>query len=109
MHDSSIPVEEVLEAIDNITEEDVNSFLDEVDATKPSTTDEVFTLAKKHFDTSLDLEVFRKPFNEHFEIKQVQNTLSYANNNRRSNDVDLSTVKAILKKIIIEKEREMEQ
>ena len=107
MHHSQIPVEDVLDAIDDISEEEVNSFLDEVNQTKPSSTDEVFTVAKKHFDTDFDLEVFRQPFNEHLEMKQVNNALDYAITNRTSNDVDIATVKAILKKIILEKEKEM--
>ncbi|HEU5146804.1 MAG TPA: hypothetical protein VFT90_08820 [Chryseosolibacter sp.] len=107
MHASEIPLNEVLDAIDNITEEQAYAFLDEVNATKPASTDAVFDLLKKHFPTEFDTEVFREPFNQHFRMKQVRNALAYANMNRKSNDVELATAKAILKKLIIEKEKEM--
>ena len=40
-------------------------------------------------------------------MKQIRNAIAYANLNRKSNDVDITTAKAILKKIIIEKEKEL--
>jgi hypothetical protein len=107
MHHSNIPLEKVLETVDNITEDQAYAFLDEVNKTQPSTPNEVFDLAKKHFPAEFDPEVFREPFNQHFKIKQIRNALAYANMNRRSNDVDITTAKAILKKIIVEKEKEV--
>lgn len=109
MHASQIPLADVLETVDNITEEQAYAFLDEVNARKPATTDEVFNLLKKHFPTPYDVEVFREPFNEHFQMKQIRNALAYANMNRKSNDVELATAKAILKKLIVEKEKEVEE
>lgn len=107
MHASHITLDEVLRTIDNITEEQTHAFLDEVNATKPSNTDEVFDLLKKHFPAEFDAEVFREPFNEHFDMKQIRNALAYANMNRKSNDVEFATAKAILRKLIIEKEKEV--
>lgn len=107
MHASGIPLEMILKAIDKVTEEQAYAFLDEVTKTQPVTTDEVFDIAKKHFYTDFDPEVFREPFNEHFEIRQIRNAVTYANQNRKFNDVELSTAKAIVKKILIEKENEM--
>lgn len=107
MHASQISLDDVLKTVDNITEEQVYAFLDEANARKPATTNEAFDLLKKHFPTPYDAEVFREPFNEHFEMKQVRNALAYANINRKSNDVELGTAKAILKKLIIEKEKEV--
>lgn len=107
MHASHIPLDEVLETVDNITEEQAYAFLDEVNAVKPATKDEVFDLFKKHFPTEFDVEAFREPFTEHFEMKQIKNALAYANMNRHSNDVELATAKAILKKLIIDKEKEV--
>lgn len=109
MHASDIPLDKVLKTVDNITEKQAYAFLDEVNAKQPATTNEVFNLAKKHFDTEFDLEVFREPFTQHFKIGQIRNALAYANMNRKSNDVDIVTAKAILKKIIIEKEKEINE
>jgi hypothetical protein len=107
MHDSQIPLEEVLEAVDNISEEQAYAFLDEINKIKPTNTNQVFDVLKKHLSTDFDLEVFREPFNEYFEMTQINNAIAYANLNRRSNDVDISTAKAIFKKIIVEKEKEV--
>ena len=107
MHSSDIPVDQVLEVVDNISEKEAYAFLDDLNASRPASTNEVFDLAKKHFSADFDLEVFREPFNKHFEMKQINNGIAYANLNRRSNDVDIATAKAILKKIILEKEKEI--
>lgn len=107
MHASEIPLDNVLDAVDNITEEEAYSFLDEVNKKQPANPDQVFDLAKKHFSTDFDLEVFREPFNKHFEMSQINHAIAYANMNRKSNDVDIATAKAIFKKILVEKEREV--
>jgi hypothetical protein len=107
MHESDIALDEVLEAVDNISEEEAYAFLDDLNKRKPSNTDEVFDLAKKHFPTDFDPEVFRAPFNRYFDIRQIKDGIAYANLNRKSNDVDITTAKAILKHIIIEKEKEV--
>jgi len=107
MHASEIPLEELLRAIDNINEEEAYAFLDDLNKARPENTDEVFDLAKKHFSTDFDPEIFREPFHKHVNIKQVNKAIDYANLNRRSNDVDISTAKAILKQIIIEKDKEL--
>lgn len=105
MHASDIPVDQVLRAVDKVTEQQAYAFLDEFHEQNPKTTDEVFDIAKKYFSTEFNLELFRQPFNKHFSLQQVKNAAAYAEMNRRSNDVDISTAKAILKKIIIEKEK----
>lgn len=107
MHDSEISLDEVLKAVDNISEDQTHAFLDEIAQASPTSTDEVFDVAKKHFPTDFDAEVFREPFKKHFELKQIRNAIAYANLNRKSNDVDIATAKAILKKIIIEKDKEL--
>ena len=57
MHASNIPVDQLLHAVENITEEQAYAFLDELNETEPTTTDDVFNVAKKHFSTDFDLEV----------------------------------------------------
>jgi hypothetical protein len=107
MHDSEVPMQKVLEAVDNITEEQAYGFLDEFDSSNPTSTDEIFNLAKKHFPTDFNPEIFREPIKKHFEFNQIKGALEYASLNRRSNDIDLATAKAIFKKIITEKEKEV--
>jgi len=109
MHESDITLNQVLKAVDNISEDEAYAFLDELNTKKPANTNEVFDLAKKHFPADFDPEVFREPFNKHIDIKQVKKAAAYANLNRRSNDVDITTAKAIVKQIIIEKEKELSE
>jgi hypothetical protein len=105
MHESDVPLERVLTAVDKTTEEEAYAFLDEVNARKPATTNEVFDIAKKYFSADFDIEVFRQPFNEHVSMKQLRTAIAYANANRKENNVDVATGKAILKKILIEKDK----
>lgn len=107
MQESNVSVDQVLDAVDDISEAEAYAFLDELNAKNPRSTDEVFDVAKKHFSPEFDLEIFREPFNQYFEMKQVKKAIAYANFNRKSNDVDIATAKAILKSIIIEKEKEV--
>ena len=106
MRSSDIEMEQVLKSVDRISEEDAYAFLDELNNTKPTSTNQVFDIAKKHFSADFDPEVFREPFNKHFKMQQINYAISYANLNRKSNDVDITTAKAILKNIILEKANE---
>jgi hypothetical protein len=107
MHDSELPMQKVLEAVDNITEDQAYAFLDEFSASNPSSTDEIFNLAKKHFPTDFNPEIFREPIKKHFEFGQIKGAIDYASFNRSSHDIDIATAKAIFKKIITEKEKEV--
>ena len=109
MQESNVSVDQVLDAVDDIGEAEAYAFLDDLNKKDPKNTNEVFDVAKKHFSPGFDLEIFREPFNEYFEMKQVKKAIAYANFNRKTNDVDIATAKAILKKIIIEKEKEVAQ
>lgn len=105
MHESEIPLDQVLKAVDNTTEEQAYAFLDEVNSSKPGSTNQVFDIAKKYFSADFDIEVFREPFNEHITMKQVRIAIAYANANRKEKNIDVVTEKAIVKKILVEKEK----
>ena len=107
MHAADIPLSQLLHAVDNISEGQAYAFLDDLNETKPLNTNEIFDIAKKHFSRDFDLEVFRDPFTRYFQMKQVKYAIAFANLNRKSNDVDISTAKEILKEILIEKDKEM--
>ena len=106
MHTSRVPMEDMLAVIDATTEEQIYALVDELSTVRPKTTDEVFTIAKKHISTDFDPEVFRKTFNDHITIQQIRKALFYASQNRKTHDLDFSTAKAIAKKILLEKEEE---
>ena len=106
IHKANIPMDKVLTMIDNTTEHEAYTMLDELNLTKPKTTDQVFDIAKKHFQADFDIEVLRKPFNESVNIKMIKKGMQYGNNNRKRKDIDIEMAKAIAKKILIEKEKE---
>ncbi len=108
MQASHISMNQVLEIVDNTSEAQAYTLLDELNSIQPKNTNEVFNIAKKHFTADFDLEVFRKPFNDHFDMKQLRKVIAYANLNRRSSEVDFNTAKAIIKKILLQKEKEYE-
>lgn len=107
MHVSRIPLDRVLDALDKTTEEDAYAFLDELNSTPLRNTDQVFDIAKKHFAGDFDVEVFRAPFREHFQMNQIRSAIVLANKNRAEKNIDIRSAMEILKKIIADKDREM--
>jgi hypothetical protein len=106
IHKADIPINKVINVIDEATEEDVHALLDELNQTKPQTTNQVFDIIKKHMTTDFDVEVFRKPFNEHFTMKMIRQAITFGNKNRERKNIDFETTKAIVKDIVQEKENE---
>ena len=106
MHKANIPMEKMLAMIDHTTEAQAYGMLEELNQTKLTDTDQVFEIIKKHFPAEFDLEVFRKSFNDHVDLKMIKKAMRYGNMNRRTKDIDIETAKAIAKKILVEKEKE---
>ena len=109
IHEANIPIEEVLEAIDETSEEEAYLLLDELNQTKIRSADQVFTITKEHLDTDFDMEIFRKPFTENVDIRLIQKWIQYANINRKTKDIDIETARAIVKQVLIEKEKEFKK
>ena len=109
MQASDIPMEEMLSVIDNTTEEQAYNLLDELNSREPKSVNEVFSIAKKHISADFDIEIFRQPFNEHLNMKQIQKGLRHANQNRKMQALDFTTAKIILRKILLEKEQEIKE
>lgn len=107
MRTQGIPTKKLMVTIDQTSEDDVNRFLDELNQQEPDNIHQVFDIAKKHIDTDFDPEVLREAFTDHVNMKQVQKVMKYAHDNRQTHDLNFETTKAILKKIILEKEKEL--
>jgi hypothetical protein len=105
IYKADIPMGKVIDVIDEIKEGEANALLQELNQTKPQTTNEVFNIIKKHLPENLDIEVFRKPFNEHFTMNTIRQAIAYANTNRKAKTLDFETTKAIVKQIVEEKEK----
>jgi hypothetical protein len=106
MHDKNIPFDEVIETIDHATADQTNAFIEELASTKIKSTDQVFDIGKKHFPVDYEVEAFREPFNQNVDLRVIRKGIAYADANRKTNDVDLETLKEIAKKILVQKEKE---
>lgn len=106
MHRQDIPFEKIIETIDNTSEEQTYAFLDELTTTRLTSTDQVFDIGKKHFPVDYDVEVFRRPFSENVDVRTIRKGIHYANANRRSNEISMTTLKEIAKKILLQKEKD---
>jgi hypothetical protein len=105
IHKAHIPMNKVLNMIDNTTEEQAYSMLDELTTTPLKTTDQAFDIAKKHISADFDIEVLRKPFNENVDLKLIKMGIRYGNSNRKNN-IDIETAKVIAKQLLLQKERD---
>lgn len=110
IHKSNISLEQVLKAIDNATEDKANLLLDEINRLKdPKSADQVFDLAKKHFPVDFDVEALRQPFRAKADSILLKKALRKANEYRDNNLIDFESAKIIIKRILIEKEKEFNQ
>jgi hypothetical protein len=107
MRKADIPMEKIFSMIDNTTEAQAYSMLEELNGTKLTSTDQVFDIAKKYFPAEFDIEVLRKPFNENLNMKMIKKGIRFGNTNRKTKDVDIEIVKALAKEVLHEKEQEL--
>jgi hypothetical protein len=106
IHRSNVTLDQILEAVDNTQEEQVYEMLDELNSSKPKSTNQVFDLAKKHFPVDFDIEVLRAPFNKNVNMTMIKKGLSQANARRGEEGVDPEMAKAVVKQILRQKEKE---
>jgi hypothetical protein len=106
MHRSGITIDQILHAIDEATEEQAFSMLDELNGMEIQSADQFFSLAKNHFPVEFDVEVFREPFSEKVNIQLIRKAIKYANIYRKREEFDAETAKSIAKRILLQKEEE---
>lgn len=106
IHKSGLTLQQILDAIDDIEEEQALAFLDELNNTELKSTDQIFNIAKKHFPVDFDVEVLRKPFSEKVKLRTIEKAITRGNKLRETNEVDFETLKSIAKKILLQKEEE---
>jgi hypothetical protein len=107
MKKNEIPLAEVVEVIENTSEDEAYEFLKDLNESDPKTPDEVFDIAKEHLHADFDIEVFRKPFVENVNMKSIQRAMRYANTNQKTKDLDIVTGRAIARQILIEKYKQV--
>jgi hypothetical protein len=107
MKKNDIELTDVVEVIESTSEDEAYEFLQDLNASKPTTPDEVFDIAKQHIEADFDLEVFRKPFVENVSMASIQKAMRYANTNQKTKDLDIVTGRAIARQILIEKYKQV--
>jgi hypothetical protein len=106
IHTSDVTLEQIFKAIDQTDEEQVNTALDELQETKITNTDQAFNLFKKHFRADFDVEIFREPFNKNVDMAMIKKARGYAESYRNDEAMDTEMAKAVIKKILLQKEKE---
>jgi hypothetical protein len=104
MHESHITLEHLLKAIDEAPEDQAYALLEELNATKIRSSNQVFDMVKERFPVDFDVEVFRKPFIEKVDVKTIRKGIAYMNQHAESMDVEMA--KSVAKKILLQKEKE---
>lgn len=107
MKKNEIPLDDVVDVIENTTEDEAYEFLKDLNESNPKTPDEVFDIAKEHIRADFDVEVFRKPFVENVSMKSIRKAMHFANTNQKTKDMDIVTGRAIAKQILIEKYKQI--
>jgi hypothetical protein len=102
-----VTLDQILKAIDNVTEQQAYAMLDTLNNTKIQNTDQVFDIAKQHFPVDFDVEIFRKAYREKVSMRLIKKGISYGNRFKKNQDMDFESARSILKQILIQKEHEL--
>ena len=108
LHTSNVTLTQVLQAIDNTTEEQAYALLDSLNEKQPENIDQFFDMVKYHFPVEFDVEVFRKPYHEKINMRLIKKGIAYANHYKKSEEIDFETARSIMKQILIQKEQEFD-
>jgi hypothetical protein len=103
----TVTLDQILKAIDNVTEEQAYAMLDTLNNTKIKNADQVFDMAKQHFPVDFDVEVFRKAYREKVSMRLIKKGIVYGNRFKKNQDMDFESARSILKQILIQKEHEL--
>jgi hypothetical protein len=104
---NTVTMDQILKAIDNVTEEQAYAMLESLNNTKIKNTDQVFDMAKQHFPVDFDVEIFRKAYREKVSMRLIKKGISYGNRFKRNQDMDFESARSILKQILVQKEHEL--
>jgi cobalamin biosynthesis Mg chelatase CobN len=107
MHQSKkVTLDQILKAIDNVTEEQAFAMLELLNNTKVENTDQVFDMAKKQFPVDFDVEIFRKAYHEKVSMRLIKKAMVHGNRLKENQDMDFESARSILKQILIQKEKD---
>lgn len=107
IHKSNITLDQILKALDEVTEDEANALLDEINALgEIKSSDQIFDLTKKRFPVEFDVEPLREPFRKKANVPLLKKALLKANQYRDNDLIDFESAKSIARRILIEKEKE---
>jgi hypothetical protein len=109
MHKSHLTLEQIFKAIDETDEEQVHAALGELTLSEVKTTNQAFDVFKRHFRADFDVEVLREPFNRNVNMKMINKAIDRANAYRDEEVMDPEMAKAVIKKILLQKEKEYQE
>jgi hypothetical protein len=108
LHQSKkVTLDQILKAIDNVTEEQAYAMLELLNKTQIKNTDQVFDLAKEHFPVDFDVEIFRKAYHEKVSLRMIRKAIAYGNKYEQTQEMDFESARSIVKQILIQKENEL--
>jgi len=108
MHASDVTMGQVFEAIDKTEPQHIQMAFDELQTANVKTPDDAFNIFKKHVNADFDVEVLREPFTKNVNMKMIRVATKKAHQyNEDAVDADLA--KAIIKNILLQKEKELAQ
>jgi hypothetical protein len=106
IHRSQVTLQQILETIDRTEPEQVQAMLDELSDTRIVSEDQVFDIGKKYIRADFDVEVLRVAFKENVDTSMIRKGLRQAEYHRNEVPIDPDMAKAIVKQVLIQKEKE---
>jgi hypothetical protein len=106
LHKENISVPEVVKAIDDIPEDDIQAALNELENENVQTTDEAFDIIVQNIHTDFDIQSLRAPFNRHVNAKMIRKFLSDEDFKTYRESFNPAMIKSVTKEILLQKEAE---
>lgn len=102
--DKGITIDDLLQAIDEIQEDDVRNALAELYETDLQSVEQVYLIGRKHIDIqAFDPELLKPAFLKHVKMHHIERGLKYIRRHNLENQLDAQSGRRIAKQIIIQK------
>jgi hypothetical protein len=106
LHKENISVHEVVKAIDDIPDRDIQAALNELQNENIKTTNQAFDIIARNVNTGFDVEPLRAPFNRNVNAKMIRKFLTDEDFKTYRESFDPAMIKSVTKEILLQKEAE---
>ncbi|MBK6266532.1 hypothetical protein JKA74_15915 [Marivirga sp. S37H4] len=107
--DNGVTMDDLLNAIDEIEEQEVRNALAELYETDIQSVEQVYEIGVKHIKIqSFDPQVLRAPFIEHVKLHHVKKGLKYIKRHDLQNQMSSKSARSIAKQILIQKKEKIQ-